>query len=307
MPLSSLPPGHATVAPRFGVSGTAVVAARMDTAFAHRTWSVPGLGQRLPCHLFLVAHGRAEFFAEDGPGTDLVAPVILWLPRSVRGEFRLPAGSDGVSVAVAEELVLRIVGDSPMAAHLRLLFDRTVIAPPERLAPQLAEVAALFAALVRESHDPQAGTSAMVSLYLGLILMHLWRASGIEPGTAARGTGATTVQRFRQLIELHYRDGIRIDRFAEMLGVTRTHLHEACLRATERTPLALLHERLIHEARLRLEQTDLAVETVAYGLGFRDAAYFNRFFKRLTGQSPGAYRRAAARPAGEAPSFAAWP
>jgi AraC family transcriptional activator of pobA len=48
---------------------------------------------------------------------------------------------------------------------------------------------------------------------------------------------------------------------------------------------------------------------VAYSLGFREPAYFNRFFKRVTGQSPGAYRRScrSARSAVTAESFAAWP
>ncbi len=63
------------------------------------------------------------------------------------------------------------------------------------------------------------------------------------------------------------------------------------------------------EAKLRLEQTELRVEQVAYGLGVRPAAYFNHFFKRLTGQSPDAYRRIrrATRIAIEPDSFAAWP
>ena len=119
----------------------------------------------------------------------------------------------------------------------------------------------------------------------------------------------TVVQRFRQMVELHYRENLGIDAFARALGVTRAHLHEACLRGTGRTPLKLLHERLIEEARLRLEQTQMPVEQVGYSLGFRDAGYFNRFFKRLTGHAPGAHRlaAAAARPSNEPPSFAAWP
>jgi AraC family transcriptional activator of pobA len=139
------------------------------------------------------------------------------------------------------------------------------------------------------------------------LLLHLWRASSSH--STVRGTRATTVQRFRQLIELHYRDNLSIEAFANMLGVTRTHLHDACGRSARCTPLKLVHERLLEEACLRLENTEFPVEQIAYGLGFRDPGYFNRFFKRRRGLAPGAFRGAArARRAADDPtSFAAWP
>jgi AraC-like DNA-binding protein len=73
-------------------------------------------------------------------------------------------------------------------------------------------------------------------------------------------------------------------------------------------PLRLVHARLMAEARLRLRETAQPVEQIGYGLGFRDPSYFNRFFRRLSGLSPGAYRKASRiGPAREATSFAAWP
>ena len=52
------------------------------------------------------------------------------------------------------------------------------------------------------------------------------------------------------------------------------------------------------EAKRELGYTTLQVRQIADGLGFTDPAYFTRFFQRLTGQSPSAWRdtpRAAAR------------
>ena len=123
-----------------------------------------------------------------------------------------------------------------------------------------------------------------------------------------RGAGAPTAQRFRQLVELHYRDHLGVDDFADMLGVTRAHLHEACMKALARAPQQLVHERLHVEARMRLRETAQTIEQIAYSLGFRDPAYFSRFFSRRSGISPGAYRKAArVAPPPEATSFSAWP
>ncbi len=148
----------------------------------------------------------------------------------------------------------------------------------------------------------------MMALYLGLLLMHLWRACGLARPSDALGVGAPTAQRFRQLVELHYRDNLSVDAFSRMLGVTRAHLHDACVRAVGLAPQQLVHERLNVEARLRLRETTQTIEQIAFSLGFRDPAYFNRFFRRRAGMSPGAYRKAArvAAPR-EATSFSAWP
>ena len=71
-----------------------------------------------------------------------------------------------------------------------------------------------------------------------------------------------------------------------------------------RSPLALAHARLMSEAEQLLNGTGLQV---ADRLGFRDPAYFSRFFQRHAGMPPGRYRAALAAAGSGARSFAAWP
>lgn len=300
------PSEPASVVPRGSVSPP-VIALRMETALAGRTWSITSLDQESRCQAFLVLRGEGTFTGIDGATLELAAPFLLWLPRLTQGCFFLPAGSDGIVASIAEDFILRTVGDSPVSAHLRPLLSRTAVAPHDKIAENLVEIEIAFAALVRECREPRPGASAMMGHHLGSVLLHLWRTS--SSSSTIRGTGTTTVQRFRQLIELHYRDNLSIEDFAKLLGVTRAHLHDACHRSAGCTPLQLVHARLLEEARLRLENTEFPIEQIAYGLGFRDPGYFNRFFKRLTGVAPGAHRQniATARSTIDAPSFAAWP
>ncbi len=293
--------------PPIGQTGSVVIGSPMEASFVRQTWSTASLDRRPRRHAFFVMRGRASFIAREGAEIDMKAPFILWLPRSALGEFRLEAGGDGVALSILEDFVWRAVGDSGVAMHLRPLLDRIAIATADRIAPHLDELATSFSALVRESREIQPGASVMMGLHLGVVLLRLWRASGLD-AFGARGAGASTVQRFRQLIELHYREGLGIDEFARLLGVTRSHLHDACARGAGATPLGLVHDRLIEEACQRLTQTELPIEQIGYSLGFRDPGYFNRFFKRQRGVAPGAWRKAAARRrSGDDASFAAWP
>jgi AraC family transcriptional activator of pobA len=280
-----------------------LVATEFEAALAERAWSAASL-DGAPCfRAFFVRRGRAVFKPRDGAALELVAPQILWLPFAARGEFRLAAGGDGAALLASEDIVWRTIGENPLAAQLRPLLDRILVA-----AAGLAEIDMLFAALARESREPGPGAPVMAGLYLGLLLMHLWREGGLARASDALAAGAPTAQRFRQLVELRYRDNLGLDDYARMLGVARAHLHEACARAFGRPPQRLVHERLIAEARVRLRDTGQTAEQIAYGLGFRDPAYFSRFFSRRVGMSPGAYRKAARlAPPPPPTAFAAWP
>jgi transcriptional regulator GlxA family with amidase domain len=47
----------------------------------------------------------------------------------------------------------------------------------------------------------------------------------------------------------------------------------------------------IEDAKRRLERTEVSVEEISWRVGYEDAAFFRRLFKRTTGLAPGAYRK----------------
>ena len=167
------------------------------------------------------------------------------------------------------------------------------------------------AALARELRTPGRGSTTMITSHVLLLCLHLWRASALDnasSGATQRGDGPRIVGNFLQLVELHYRDGWPIARYAAALGVTDDRLHAHCKRERGHSPRAIVHDRLVREACARLQQLDLPVEQIGYGLGFRDPGYFNRFFRKYLGVSPGAYRRnMRLEQARLDPAYAAWP
>lgn len=149
----------------------------------------------------------------------------------------------------------------------------------------------------------------MIASHLLLICLNLWRSGDSKDSfDAPRGDGPRLVGNFLQLVELHYRDGWSVARYASVLGVSDDKLHFHCKREEGRGPRAIIQDRLVDEARTRLRQLDIPIEQIGFGLGFRDPAYFNRFFRKFEGASPGVYRRRARLDQiKSAPSYAAWP
>lgn len=287
----------------------AIHAENFSGGLAPRDWIIRQHVDRR-AHL-LVVETRSGTATLRGTAVAFEAPTLLWLPGDVEGQLQVQAGTTGHLVALSEDLLTRIVAGSAEALHLQRTIDRFVMLSGRQIDGAIDAIATSCATLVRELHTPGRGSMSMVSSHILLLCLHLWRSTTREDATsetAQRGDGPRLVGNFLQMVELHYRDGWPIARYAAALGVTDDKLHAHCKREKASSPRAIIHDRLIHEACTRLHQLDLPVEQIGYGLGFRDPGYFSRFFRKHQGISPGAYRRRArVEQAKQGPFYAAWP
>jgi AraC-like DNA-binding protein len=79
--------------------------------------------------------------------------------------------------------------------------------------------------------------------------------------------------------------------FAKQLNVHVNHLNRAIKETTQKTTSQVLAERILHEAKILLKQSEWNISEIAFSLGFAEASHFNNFFKKQTGMSPSAFRR----------------
>ncbi|OYU88869.1 MAG: hypothetical protein CFE29_15010 [Bradyrhizobiaceae bacterium PARB1] len=282
---------------------------RFRPGLALRNWSIRQSGQRRSHLLALESRGGTANMR--GTAIAFGSPTLLWLPCDHDGSLQVEAGAQGYLVAVSDDLLTQTIAGSAEALHLRRTIDRLVLLEGAKTSEGFAAIAASCSMLVGELAIPGRGSATMLSTHLLLTCLHLWRALIAEEPVddiTLRGDGPRLVGNFLQMVELHYRDGWPIARYAAALGVTDDKLHAHCKRETGVSPRAVLHQRLIREACTRLRQLDLPVEQIAYGLGFHDPGYFNRFFRKHQNESPGTYRRRVRlSPGRHGPSYAAWP
>jgi AraC family transcriptional activator of pobA len=95
---------------------------------------------------------------------------------------------------------------------------------------------------------------------------------------------------FIKLVERHYLEHLSVEDYAHRVGVSSSYLNSLCRQLAGQTALQVIHQRLLLEAKRELIYTGITISQLSDKLGFSDPTYFSRFFKRLSGQSPNAFR-----------------
>ena len=90
----------------------------------------------------------------------------------------------------------------------------------------------------------------------------------------------------------HIANRYSLDAAAAAFGVSSRTFLRRVKAATGRTPLALLQEIRLDQAKRLLETTDLAIAEIAARVGYQDVPSFHRLFQRTVALAPAAYRRA---------------
>ncbi|ALE59211.1 AraC family transcriptional activator of pobA [Paraburkholderia sp. GV068] len=156
------------------------------------------------------------------------------------------------------------------------------------------EFCSLIHSLKEEVESDATGHVVGTEALLTMLLLKLVREARLDAAhESSTRNDIRLVERFRKLIDEHFRENLPLQDYASMMAVSLVQLRAACASATEQSPTKMIHARIITEAKRNLIFGDMSVEQIAFGLGFADAAYFTRFFRREVGQAPSQFRVAA--------------
>lgn len=95
---------------------------------------------------------------------------------------------------------------------------------------------------------------------------------------------------FMRLLTKHFKEHHDISFYSGHLHVTTTHLSRIVRQVTGRTVIEYINQMLFMEAAWLLQSTNLSIYNIAERLHFSDQSSFARFFTRMRGISPKAYR-----------------
>lgn len=103
---------------------------------------------------------------------------------------------------------------------------------------------------------------------------------------SAQGTGDLLMEESCKWMQLNYQQKISICEAAAQCGLSVSRYAHRFKQAFGITPIQYLHTIRIEQAKEMLRSTDCGIAEVAELVGWPDANYFSRIFKKYTGLSP---------------------
>jgi transcriptional regulator GlxA family with amidase domain len=121
-----------------------------------------------------------------------------------------------------------------------------------------------------------------------------WHSVGQQPFAhlaRSRQAGDAVIADCQVWIAQNYQQPGPVARMAQRSGLAERSFKRRFQQATGMAPLEYVHTLRLEEAKQMLETSDLPVEAVANEVGYEDAGFFSRLFRRQVGITPSAYRK----------------
>jgi AraC family transcriptional activator of pobA len=226
----------------------------------------------------------------DGEATAIRPPWLCWVPEGLVHGFAFAPASNGYVLTIASDLLDRRLAGEAMRA-LGLGRERALALSLPRSGEVVGGLRHAFRAIHVEAGFAGPAARAAVLAHLDLILVGLARVGRPSAPDSTLGRAADAWRAFRREVELRYREHPSVPDLAAAIGVSADYLHDLTLRMSGLTPKSIVHQRLLLEAKRSLIYTGMTAGEIAFDLGFKDPAYFARFFARRAGCSATAYRK----------------
>lgn len=213
-------------------------------------------------------------------------------------QFRNIADSEFYLLAFKSELLTKINLDVRSMANMLTVLRSGA----NRIAldnGNLEQLATTFRLMAGVYSAPQRGR------YRELSLRHLFASmlylvfdeivGGVEEKSSSVGSakerGAEYYERLMRLIAENYREHRNVEFYAEKMNISPKHLSRVVRGITGKSVHQWIDEVVVLEIKNLLKYSDMSIQQISYALNFPNPSFMGQYFKRITGMTPGEYKR----------------
>jgi transcriptional regulator GlxA family with amidase domain len=121
-----------------------------------------------------------------------------------------------------------------------------------------------------------------------------WHAIGQQPFARlarSRQVDDALIARCQTWIAEHYHEQSPVSAMVRLSGLAERSFKRRFQQATGMSPLEYVHTLRLEEAKQMLESGDQPIEAIANEVGYEDAGFFSRLFRRNVNLTPAQYRK----------------
>ena len=238
--------------------------------------------------IFTVLEGGGEAIL-DGKSIKFVAPFVIYVPSLTVHSFNYIADSSGFVLSAFKAEISTCFKN---AANLSPLFNQAMTFTHAGNQKHMDTVIEQIINFHEEYRSNQPGRLLALRSQLALILANLSRCISqhgdvmTEPNFPDQQKLATLMA----IIEEHYAQNHGTEFYAKAMKMTSPKLRRMTQSILGISAHQLINNRILLEAKRNILYTSMNASQIADMLGFKDPAYFSRFFKKHTRESPSEYR-----------------
>lgn len=146
--------------------------------------------------------------------------------------------------------------------------------------------------LVRRSQSPYRLEAAKhLTLALFYSYTSIKHSASSSTGSGKRERKDEIFDQFVEILQKNFKREREVGFYADALCLTPKYLSRAVKDATGKSAAEWIDEYVVTESKALLYSTNQTIQQISDSLGFESQSLFGKFFKRVTGISPRAYRQ----------------
>lgn len=241
--------------------------------------------------LVFVNSGTLHITSEDYTGTLQKDQAVIHRQNTVHS-LKCSANEQPTVIIIGFECSSRVIdrfSAAPVtleASAIRKLAEivkegRNVFAPPYNVPTYNMK---------KKKHPPY-GSEQMLMLLLEYFLIGLVREQRPTELPQNLEESSTAIGEIIHYVDVNYLQKTTIEELAFLFRTNRATICKNFKKATGKTLVEYINDKKLEKAKRLIRETNYSFTRIAEDLNFESIHYFTRFFKKMVGQTPSAFRR----------------